>query len=177
MKVIESSEQSKHMGQPRKNYRNVQYLVAVPVDVIFQRPQLLRNPGSVNHRTRQIEQSHQAHPIDAHAPILYGPAMQQNSVRDKDHGGKPKTSVHGCAVRSKGRMSESGVQGCDYAEYREDGDVGPVDFLEWRIAVETVVDARDGGSPHQDDDSEVIKLVAEPLHVWAMVADDVVCCR
>ena len=71
-------------------------------------------------------------------------------------------------------MSESRVQGCDYAERGEDGDVGPVGFLESRIAVETVVDARDGGTPHQDDDSEVVELVAEPLHVWAVVADDVV---
>lgn len=73
-------------------------------------------------------------------------------------------------------MSESGVQRCDYANRRKDGDIGPVDLLEWRIAVETIVDARDGRSPHQDHDSEIVQLVAEFLHFWAVVVDDVVGC-
>ena len=103
--------------------------------------------------------------------------MQQDSVDDKDHGGKPKPSVHGCAVRPKGWMSESGMQRCDYAKDREDGDVGPIDLLESRIAVETIVDARNGRSPHQDYDSEIVQLVTETLHLWTVVADDMVDCR
>lgn len=74
-------------------------------------------------------------------------------------------------------MSESGVQRCDYAEGREDGDIGPINLLEPWIAVETIVDARNGRSPHQDHDSKVIQLVAEPLHFGAVIADDVVGCR
>ena len=92
----------------------------------------------------------------------------------KDNGGKPKSSVHGRAVRPNGWMSESGVQRCDYAHRRKDGDIGPVDLLEWRIAVETIVDARDGRSPHQDHDSEIVELVAEFLYFWAVIVDDVV---
>ncbi len=74
-------------------------------------------------------------------------------------------------------MSEFGVQRCDYAEGSEDGDIGPIDLLESRIAVETIIDARNGRSSHQDHDSEVIQLVTEFLHFRAMVADDVVGCR
>lgn len=102
--------------------------------------------------------------------------MKQDSMHDKDHGGKPKPRIHGCAVRPKGWVSESGVQCRNYAKSRENGDIGPVDPLESRVAVETIIDARNGRSPHQDHDSEIVQLVAEPLHFWAVIADDVVGC-
>ena len=74
-------------------------------------------------------------------------------------------------------MSESRVQRCDYAKDRKDRHIGPIDILESRIAVETIIDAGNSRSPHQDHDSKIVELVAEPLHFWAMVADDVVGCR
>lgn len=73
-------------------------------------------------------------------------------------------------------MSECWVQRCDYAQGREDGDISPVDLLESSIAVESIINARNGGSPHQDYDSEIVQLVAEPLHLWTVVTDDVVGC-
>ena len=73
-------------------------------------------------------------------------------------------------------MTEFGVQSCDYTEGREDRNICPVDLLKLRMAVEAVVDARNGRPPHQDHDAEVVQLVAGFLHFWAVVTDDMVGC-
>ena len=90
-------------------------------------------------------------------------------MHDKDHGGKH--GVYGCQIRPNGRISESGVQSSKYAQRREHGDFGPIDLLEIRVAVETIVDARKCRSPHQDYDSELVQSIAESLYSCAVIAD------
>ena len=82
--------------------------------------------------------------------------MKQDTVDNKDQAGKSKASVHGRAVRPDGWMPEGRMDGCEYAEGCEDRDIGPVYLLKSRIAVEAVVDARNGRSPHQYYDSDVV---------------------
>ncbi len=85
-------------------------------------------------------------------------------------------------------MAKHGVEGGDYADGCKDGDLAcvrlgygsagiwdghirPVQFLEPWVAVETVVDAWDGGSPHQNYDAEVVKLNAKGLDLGTVIED------
>lgn len=42
----------------------------------------------------------------------------------------------------------------------KDGHHGPVHLLQLRVAVEAVVHGGDRAAPHEDDDAEVVELVA-----------------
>jgi len=55
------------------------------------------------------------------------------------------------------------------------GHIRPVQFLEPWVAVDTVVNAWDGGSPHQNYDAEVVKLIAEGLDLGTVIEDNREC--
>lgn len=50
--------------------------------------------------------------------------------------------------------------------------IKPVNLLKLRITVEAIVYARDGRSPHENHDTQIVKLVADFLYARAMVCDD-----
>lgn len=52
--------------------------------------------------------------------------------------------------------------------------IDPVEFLTPWITVESVVDAWNGGTPHQYYDTEVVELVAESLNCGTVDVDGVV---
>ena len=49
--------------------------------------------------------------------------------------------------------------------------IKPVNLLKLRITVEAIVYARDGRSPHENHDTQIVKLVADFLYARAMVCD------
>ncbi len=50
--------------------------------------------------------------------------------------------------------------------------IRPVQFLKPWVAVKTVVDAWDGGSPHQNYDAEVVKLNVKGLDFGTVIGDN-----
>lgn len=66
------------------------------------------------------------------------------------------------------------MQGCNDAQGGEDRDIEPVYLLQSRVTVESVIDAWDGGSPHQNNDSEIVELISKLLYMRTMVTNDMI---
>lgn len=131
-------------------------------------------PCGIYCSSHEIQGCHEHHPIETHAPILCRPAMTNEPVIHKYHSRETKSCVHGCTVGAPGRVAEPGMQGRNNAQRSKHRNIEPVELLQRRVAEEAIVHARNGGSPHQEDDAEIVELIAEFLHVRAVVADDVI---
>ncbi len=49
--------------------------------------------------------------------------------------------------------------------------IKPVYLLKLRITIEAIVYAGNGRSPHQNHDTQIVKLIADFVYSWAMVCD------
>ena len=148
-------------------------LMAPPNDIKSNRKSLLRKSGRVHASTYQVQNRHQHHPIERHSLILLVPAMQHHTMRREEDACQTKSRIHRRPICPKLRSAKP-RRACKYhASDRNSGHQSPVEPLQSRVTVEAIVDRRYRCPPHQQDNTQVIKLVAKRRIAGTMIPDDV----
>ncbi|EGX96782.1 hypothetical protein CCM_01440 [Cordyceps militaris CM01] len=165
------SEQSIQPDQRAREHEHVHQVVTLAEQVKRPRKPALRNPRRVQRRAgevdkRQAEKRLETHHVLQRREAEPGPAMQS---RRKE--ARSQEAIQEKAHRAIGRLPKRGTQSKDAAANGRAAEGEMVQHLQSWLAVKGEMHARDSGSPHDENDAQVVELVAEPMHAGAVVRE------
>jgi hypothetical protein len=116
---------------------------------------LVTYPHGIQRAACKIKRRHQGHPVQTHPPHLCLPAKLCYPMNDGNDKRKAQPRVHDCTVWPISWTAESWMQGGIDASCCQHRDKSVARLLKGWCAVETVVDTRYGGAPHENNDAQL----------------------
>jgi len=125
--------------------------------------------GRVDSRTREIDEAEAEKRLQSHHVVQLIPPKPVEAVDDGREQARPEEGVHQKAHQPVCRPSELGPQSEYPAASSGAGQQGKVEIAYRVVVVKPEMGARNAGSPHDQDNAEVVELIAKPVHVGAVV--------
>ncbi|WEW55091.1 hypothetical protein PRK78_000519 [Emydomyces testavorans] len=174
MTVIKRLQQSRQMRTRRQHNQHMKNLMRMPPNIKLPRPQPLRHPHRIDHRTQNIQTPLQQQPPQPNLPAHPREPKHRQAMHDRKHRRQPHRDKHGRAERPPRRRSEARHRRNGGAAHAQQADHRPVEPLQARHAVESVVDAGDEAAGDEAHDADIVACVADVGHERGVVGDGVV---
>lgn len=156
-----------------RNDQHVEDLVGLEPDVTFTRQEPLWYPGPVQHRTEDVETTHDEHPVDGGLHQGSVPARHDQEVGGWDKSKATQTDEQESPDWPVGGAGEAVHHGDDDSTDTKNGYNREIDNLGYKLAVEPVVDPWDKTTNSKEADPDIVKLAEQFGNVFRMTAHSV----